>query len=136
MKRLPGWRARLQAAVAAAHRKSFAWGEHDCALFAADCVFAQTGVDLAASYRGTYSTAAGAMKTLKTMGASDLLALVADHLTEVHPSLAQKGDIAVMPGAVTGWALGVVMGERAGFLGPDGFGTVPLAQIAKAFRVG
>ena len=48
--RTPYWRSALAAYIAETMRKPFAWGLHDCALFAAGAVEAMTGNDPAADY--------------------------------------------------------------------------------------
>lgn len=63
MRRL-NWHQHLAQTLQAAMTRPFSWGEHDCCLFAADCVQAVTGVDVAADFRGTYTTPLGAKKPL------------------------------------------------------------------------
>ena len=55
------WRQQLDALIASRMAAPFAWGAHDCCLFAADAVLAQTGEDPAAEFRGTYASAAEAL---------------------------------------------------------------------------
>lgn len=62
MTRCEDWHARLAAYVFDAGRTPFAYGSHDCALFAAGAVEAMTGTDLAAGWRGIYRTLAGASR--------------------------------------------------------------------------
>ncbi|HEY1844473.1 MAG TPA: hypothetical protein VGH05_06385, partial [Buttiauxella sp.] len=62
--RYPDWQRQLVNTLQAAKQRPFLWGEHDCALFAADCVKAMCGEDFASAYRGTYSTEIGAKKAL------------------------------------------------------------------------
>jgi hypothetical protein len=137
MKRQPGWRTRLHREIAHAAKKLFDWGDHDCVLFAAgDCVFAMTGEDPAASFRGTYSNAFGASRAIKAAGFDDLPSLVAAHFSEVHPSAAHFGDLMAVPGTnETGWALGICLGERIAVLGPQGLGTIARNRATRAFRV-
>jgi hypothetical protein len=46
----------------------FAWGSHDCCMFAAEWVRICTGEDFAKGYRGKYRSEAGALKLLKRDG--------------------------------------------------------------------
>lgn len=136
MKRYEDWPARLLAAVKAAEKKPFAWGEHDCALMVADCVLAETGFDFAKEFRGRYSTALGAAKALRSNGAAGL----ADYVTRVLgdpvvPALAQRGDVVMFETAEGHEALAVVVGLDAAAAGPEGITWVPLAQWKKAWRV-
>lgn len=93
--RYPDWQARLVKTLQAAHKRPFLWGEHDCALFAADCVQAMCGEDYAALYRGTYDSETGAKKALLKNHGSLEKALTAC-LDEVPVSLAQRGDVAII----------------------------------------
>lgn len=127
-------RKALIAYVADAARRPFVWGKHDCALFAAGAVKAQTGRDPARGLRGRYRSAAGAMKHLRKLGHEDLGDLVAAQFQEIKPAFAQVGDIAVVDGDGMA-ALGIVQGERIYVLRPDGLGLVPLTTARRAFRV-
>ncbi len=46
------WPARLAAYIEAHRSAPFAWGVHDCVLFASGAIAAITGTDPAASFRG------------------------------------------------------------------------------------
>ena len=76
MTRLDDWHARLAAYVYEAGRTPFAYGAHDCALFAAGAVAAMTGTDLASDWRGRYRTLAGGLKAVKRAGHADHVAQV------------------------------------------------------------
>jgi hypothetical protein len=94
--RLREWQARLAACLAERAARPFAWGVHDCCMFAADCVDACTGADPAADLRGAYADAAGALQVVQGLGG--LPAIAAARLgAEIAPALAQVGDVAVLP---------------------------------------
>jgi hypothetical protein len=96
-----------------------------------------TGEDLAAAYRGKFTTKGGALRVLKKTGFDSLDDLVASLLPEVHPSQARVGDIATFPmDDAFGCTLGVVNGERVLVLRPEGIGSMELLQAKRAFRVG
>ena len=129
------WPERLLAFIESRRVTPFGWGANDCALFAADAALAMTDHDFAASFRGRYKTALGAMKALRSNGARDL----ADYLTQtlgepIAPGLARRGD-AVMFETVAGPALGVVVGSQAAAAGPEGLTWVPSAHWQSAWRV-
>ena len=63
--RLPDWKTHLIAYLADAARKSYQPGVHDCALFSAGAVLAMTGVDLAAGWRGRYTTLTRGLRVLR-----------------------------------------------------------------------
>ena len=88
------WRERLDALIAARMPAPFAWGTHDCCLFAADAVLAQTGEDPAAEFRGTYADARQALELLTELGG---LTAVAGRAGEpVQALCAQVGDIGLV----------------------------------------
>lgn len=138
MKRQPGWRMRFAQALDAIRRKPFSWEEqHDCGLgLAAPLVLAITGEDVAASFRGQYTTAIGAVKALRKQGYSDVADMVAKLFPEIPPHRAAVGDLVALQAEQTGWALGVVLGERIGVLAPNGFATLDRSKAVRAFRVG
>lgn len=136
MKRLPGWRGRLDQALDDA-RKPFCWGENDCCVgLAGPAVLALTGEDLAIPFRSQYSTALGALKALKAAGFDDLDAFAASYFPKAHPSRARMGDLAAFKADDTGWALGVVIGAQTTVLRPDGIGIVRTLDADHIFLVG
>lgn len=87
-------RVRFDALIAQRQRAPFAWGQHDCCLFAADAVLALTGSDPAAAWRGAYSDAAGAARLLAELGG--VRAIAAAHGREIRPLAARLGDVGVL----------------------------------------
>lgn len=94
----PDWQKRLVTVIKAAEKRPFSWGQHDCCLFAADCVEAMCGEDFATEFRGNYNSETGAKKALLRGGGS-LERVLARFLDEVNPSLIQRGDVAVVENA-------------------------------------
>src|SRR5690348_10475155 len=81
----------------------FAWGTNDCALFAADAILANTGTDIAAEFRGLYTTERGAFEAIwKVTGGStvaDAAAYCASKhglVEHEHPLMAKRGDLVVV----------------------------------------
>ena len=70
MPRLSNWTAPLIEYLAAAARRPFKPGHHDCALFAAGAVAAMTGTDFAAQWRGRYTTLRGGLRVIRRAGAT------------------------------------------------------------------
>lgn len=132
--RTPDWKLALIQYVGEAARKPFEFGSHDCALFAAGAVLAMTGVDLAAKWRGKYTTLKGGLLALKRAGYADHIALAAAKFAEIAPAFAAPGDLAVIDGP-DGAALGVVQGEGVYVLTQGGLGMLPLTHARTAFRV-
>jgi len=119
-------------AYAASHmRTPFAWGEHDCVLFAAGAVQAQTGLDRLAGYRGRWTSARGAARVLASLGG--LQAAVDSVLTPIAPAMAQRGDVA-------GWLdqdgrlqLAIVEGDAVMGPGLAGLERLPRSVMIRAW---
>lgn len=136
VRRREDWPERLAEWVAGALRKPFAWGRHDCALAAADCVLAMTGEDLAAEYRGRYEDRAGALRALAEIagGGVEEAAQKALGPALANPLMAQRGDVAMVETA-EGPALGICLGREIAVAGPDGLAMVEITAARKAWRV-
>jgi len=133
--RRPGWERRLAEAIAAARDRPFRWGRHDCATFAFDLRRdIAGGYDVAALWRGRYTTARGAVRVMRRLGWQTLEAagrdLLGEPLASVH--LAQRGDLVL---ADTGLGFGVCLGAKAAGIAPEGLILVPLSSCALAWRV-
>jgi hypothetical protein len=83
----------------------FAWGVHDCALFAADGIQAMTGVDIASDFRGKYSDEPSSIEAIKTVTGVDNPTIedAAAYCANKHgmaerkyPLMAQRGDLVVV----------------------------------------
>jgi hypothetical protein len=94
MTRLRDWPSRFAALVAAARARPFAWGSHDCCLWAADAVQAVTGRDPAAQWRGTYSSEIGAFRVVLALGGLPAIAALGG--VEIPPGLAIQGDVGLV----------------------------------------
>lgn len=93
--RPPGAVRRLHALVQARAATPFAWGVHDCCLWAADAVHAATGRDPAAGLRGTYATARQAARLVQRLGGLPaLLAARAGACIAVHQAI--DGDLCLL----------------------------------------
>lgn len=137
MNRFVDWRRRLAAVIELRRRTPVVFGEHDCALFCADCVRAMTGVDLAAAFRGRYATVDEALTALRDAGHEDLCSFVATMLPEIKTSEARIGDVMAIPSDLTGWALGVCNGESVTVLDAARgcLGSLDRSYATRAFRV-
>lgn len=133
--RLKDWPSRLQAVFSAARARPFAWGEHDCCLQAAAAVQACTGVDLAAPWRGTYSTAAEAARLLQSLGG--LRALAARAGPEIDPAFATAGDVGLVVGEDGAELLAVHSGQVWAAVSANGLEVVrEPSRIVSAWKVG
>ena len=132
--RKPDWEQRLADYLAAQHGARFAYGRHDCVLFAAGAVRAMTGAHLAKGVRGKYRGKLGAASQLKRRGWASLEKMMDAHFQRVVPAHAMRGDIVMAQGS-----LGICAGQRAWFAGdeanPDGPAFLPLKEWTAAWRV-
>ncbi len=137
------WQSRMSRALAARRETPFAWGRHDCALFACDVAEAVCGIDFAASLRGRYGTKREAYAVLDGFAGSGLEQaaekIARDHgCAEVAPLMARRGDIMLAEIPVDGApgdALGICVGERIAFAAERGFVQLPLVKARRDWRV-
>lgn len=133
--RTADWQSRLAGIVEHARTRPFAWGTHDCATWAFELRAALTGgADVAALWRGRYTTALGARRVMVRCGWQSLEAMGRDLLGAplASPLSAQRGDL-VLGGADP--AFGVCLGARAGFVAGPGLTLLPLEACTLAWRV-
>jgi hypothetical protein len=128
------WPERLHKLIADAQNKPFAWGRHDCCLFAADAVMELTGTDPAKDFRDTYSTAATAAQILKDRGGVRGIATAALG-AEINPKLAQRGDIVLIQTEAHGDTLAVCIGAQCVAPGLDALGRIPISAAIASWRV-
>jgi hypothetical protein len=128
----------------------FAWGTHDCALFAADGIQAITGVDIAADFRGKYSTEAEAMALIQTVTGGATIADAAawcakkfglaervDKKGALAPLFAQRGDLVVFTAATGQPVAGLVhLSGQIVAVGENGLYRFPISKVLRSWRVG
>ncbi|RWR25420.1 hypothetical protein D2T29_22065 [Sinirhodobacter populi] len=138
MRRLDDWKSRLSAYVLACGTRTLEFGVFDCSLFGADGVEAVTGVDIAADFRGRYTTFKGGLRVVRKAGFADHLA-VFDHFLgpRIRWMAATAGDLAAVTGEDGSPAVGIVQGANIYVLAPAGGLTLaPLDAALMAWRVG
>lgn len=131
----------LASLIADRQQSMFAWGVHDCCLWASDAIHAQVGADPAALIRGRYATALQAARVIRACGPT-----LADIATAAlgsplrHPMLACAGDVGLVEiaGHDSDWpdALGVCIGEWWACPGRDGLTLQPMGAARISWRVG
>jgi hypothetical protein len=142
LKRKPDWQEKLQLVVEFFIDQPFAWGVHDCALFACNAVAEMTGTDLAVDFRGTYCNREGAFKALYDFCGSASLEKTAEFIAERHgmPEVgvryAQRGDVVLLDQDESP-ALGIVglSGTHAWAATEKGLTSVPVENCRRAWRV-
>lgn len=123
MTRIEGWEVRLAAFLETRRERKFKRGAHDCVIFACDAIKEVSGVDLAADYRGKYTTKKKALEIIKSMGCEDLADVAERRLGMPLSSVtrAKRGDLVAVKydGEI---ALGVVdmSGSQVATTGKDG----------------
>jgi hypothetical protein len=136
-KRKSNWPAALHLFLEEKDKQPLRYGENDCCLFVSDWVCILMGYDPAAEFRGTYSTAAGAMRILAEFGNAEEIAeqaAVRWNWVPVPVLRAQRGDIVSHPGEL-GPALGVCAGELSAFPVGPGVKYFNTSDCRRAWRV-
>lgn len=131
--RVPTWTHALNELMLVRAHQPFAWGTNDCASFAADVAQALRGVDVLAELRGPRRTERQARRQIKA-GGSIPAALLRAGLEDVHPGLAQRGDLVwLMQGRQQ--VLAVCWGEMAAAPGMVGLVFEPMERAERAWRL-
>ena len=135
MLRVEDWPQRLALAIDTALSKPFVWGQHDCPTFAFETRTALTGgADVAALWRGRYTTALGGQRVMRRLGWTSLEEMGRSRLGTPRATvlLAGRGDIVL---ADTGLGFGICVGATAVGMAPAGLVTVPLTSCRMAWAV-
>ena len=123
--------------------KPFEWGVNDCCLFPADAIEAFTGVDLAAEFRGRYTSEAEAFALIKSVTGAEGVEAAAAYCAEracllerTNPLMAQRGDLVVLENEGRMIA-GIVHlnGRQAVTVAEDGLVLLPLTAVRRAWAV-
>ncbi|MBL0374040.1 hypothetical protein JJB09_18625 [Rhizobium sp. KVB221] len=125
------WHPRLLDYVHAQERTPFNWGQSDCLLFVAGAIEAMTGEDVAAPYRGKYSS----FEEARALLGKSTLSFVRSQLRErEHQTRAMGGDIGAKKEGGD-WTYGVFVGPYLYVKTADGVGILPRSEAQKAFEV-
>lgn len=128
------WQQRLSMEAIRLQNVPYEFGEHDCILFAANCVMAMTGEDPADDIRGRYKTEIGAARIIKNSGFKSLGDMIADRLPEVAMDQVRRGDVVLCNGPHGEFAA-MVVGKTCVGPGRDGMLHIPLSQALRGYRV-
>jgi hypothetical protein len=131
--RLDNWPALFNAYIEERRATPFAWGVHDCCMFAAGGVQAVRGLDLARGFRG-YRTARGAAAKLKPYGGDPANLPAALGVLPIGVSLARRADIVCHPFDGQN-ALGLCCGPSSAFAGQTGLVFVDTLACEAAWRI-
>ena len=133
MARVEHWERLLAAAIDTARAKPFVWGVHDCPTFAFETRMILTdGDDVAAFWRGRYTTALGGERVMRRLGWASLEEMGRALLGEPRQAvlLTQRGAVVL---ADTGLGFGICTGASAVGMAPEGLVTVPLTSCRLAW---
>jgi hypothetical protein len=136
--RFRDWQERLDQAIDAARNQSFSYGSFDCALFAASCVEAMTGVDYAAELRG-YDSRIDAYRIVAKFGSLEAMITSLLQREPMHPSRATIGDVVLAsvdlaPGE-SGDCIGVCTGVRFRAPTEKGLAAFSMSAARLAWRI-
>ena len=135
MARVENWERLLIEAIDTARAQPFVWGLHDCPTFAFETRMLLTGgEDIAALWRGRYTTALGGQRVMRRLGWTSLEVMGRGLLGEARPAvlLAQRGDIVL---ADSGLGFGICTGSTAVGMALEGLVTVPLTSCQLAWPI-
>lgn len=120
--RCANWPEALAAYIDRKRNEPFAWGVNDCCLFGADWIQLCTGLDPAATLRGTYDRALSGVRVLENHGG--LVGTIRAHVEPlgfkpITLGYVSRGDIAVRD-VGNGDTTGIVLGPVIAFVGKIG----------------
>jgi hypothetical protein len=142
LKRLSDWPSRLQSYLNTRRDTRFAYGDHDCCLFGADCIAAMTDQDIAEWFRGKYHSRKEALALIGERTGKETVAAIAEYsatqwgMQSVPISMARRGDM-VLVGKGSKSVLGIVSLNGADImcLHKNGIVRVAIEHATKAWRV-
>lgn len=95
--KIKNWESMLAKFIQSHKNTPFAWGEHDCCLFAANAVKLITGIDYADRFRGKYTTQLGSVRALKRYGKGGIKETLDEVMGEPIPRLqCSRGDVVLI----------------------------------------
>lgn len=138
-RRRPDWPERLDAVIDAARDQPFAWGRHDCIIFAAACIRAMTDADPLADLP-TWDDRRRAAAVIRGAGKGGLVAAITHTIAPhgwptITPALAGRGDLVIVRGRQGRFAA-IGIGSQVAAPGPNGLALAPMAQAFAAWRIG
>lgn len=134
MPRLRNWPSRFAELVDRARSTPFAWGSHDCCLWVASAVLAQTGGDPAREWRHGYFTQRAALRILESIGGYEGAGALMGK--PIALGLATVGDIGLVTWTDGTRSLGVRSMTTWMCAGDHGLVHLPLDAASLAWGVG
>lgn len=136
--RKQNWETAFSDFIEECRDRPFKRGDHDCALFVANCIEVITGVDHGKEFRIPYKNRREAIALLKKKGYGNLEDVATTKLGEPYKSIgfARRGDV-VSVKCPEGLALAIIdlSGKRAITTGKAGLEFYPMGQWLKGWSV-
>jgi hypothetical protein len=132
--RRDNWTGHLNAYLEARRSMPFAWGVHDCCMFAAEGVQAVVVMDHASGFRGRYKTSRGAANILRRFRGDVANIPPAMGLERIPVGLASRGDVVCHPFDGRN-ALGLCCGLQSAFAAANGLVFVETLACTAAWRI-
>ncbi len=130
------WPEKLHEVIAEAKKKTFEWGNHDCALFVFDCIQAMTEIDYATRFRRKYTNELSSRRALRKIeDVGGLVELFDKFLGErIELSHAKRGDVVILMDGRRE-VLGIIVGKCVVFLSQKGIQLRVLSECKFAWGV-
>lgn len=140
LKKVDNWRTLLTAHINDHREDYFEWGTHDCALWAANCILIETGVDFAKDIRGTYTTPEGAYKQIIKVFKCHQITEIFQKVfgDEIHVSACLPGDVVFKRSNMGGFdaIVGICNGKASHFVTElEGLRHIPTLECDGGYRV-
>ncbi len=129
--RVENWESMLADYISQAVGRPFAWGEHDCALWAGRWVDIATGTSHVSDWTGKYNTRNGADSLMMQSGYESVEDIANKHLKAISVTIAKRGDLVLFHGA-----LGICEGRRSYVITDEkGIVAIPTLKCSRAWSV-
>jgi len=134
--RLPDWRRRFDAVLAAYGSRDFEWGSADCVTLALDTMKAITGVDPFESHR-VWRNEFGSKRVMLRLGFYSIADVFSSVCPRTSASMARAGDIGVAIDGNTKNEVAIIFdGHKIIGMAPCGLTRLPLNAARFAYTVG
>lgn len=136
VQRLPDWPERLAAFIEQRRHRPFAWGDNDCASFAAGAVAAMTGTDTAAWLPGSWVDEEAAASALRAGGGMGRIGSQVLGAPVRGPAASMVGRGSVVCVRLPRATLGVAAGNGY-WCAPGAAGLVwrPMSEVRRAWEI-
>lgn len=142
LQRRPDWQSRLAEFLVSHRQNHFSYGTWDCGLFVADAIQVITGTDLAAPFRGKYSSLSQVRKAIRDYTGSPSVRALAERIATEHQMRgvsirrARRGDLVLLK-RPRDYSLGLVdlNGKQIIVVFDRGLTRLPLTDAFLAWRI-